>query len=902
MPRLPSIGSFCWKLCCGGISCLNAGLLGLVIVQTGIILYNSLGRSIPVPNALPAFLVRQLAPDDISVSWESAYFDLGGGCLLKDVRIKPSDSSEPLLSADYLRINLALPNLLLRTGLPMEELEAIAVSIDIPAIISDSGMSEPLLRLNEVNLSTSGDLLNLKRISAQGLDTGLIITGTAPLTSLVKNDNQKPFQLLPTLTKIQQGLRQIQTLNALVSLQTNAENAIEGTVSAHGAYLDLRDVGKVDYEVKGEVLIGQDLTPSLRRIQGTVRLSEIPNWPESLTSFLGEPNDPIEVAFHASQGNGNSPNRLPKTVQTYIRNPFGPDARLDTLAINLSWPPHGQPIGWRAYGPSLIASGHLTLTPESAKPTVEALQARINLKNIVPKNWLPDPPSHRLLDKTSIAQLRGTLTYDAKAGTSHGSAIIEGLDFAQAFLPYVSLKGNLFQDQLQITDLAVDASPGEAILGSYTHHLKSGTFTFRSHGTLFPKSLDYFLGNWWIAIFRDFVIDDPVPADLAISGTFGDQKSIKTVVGVASQSATYKGISIPQIRLLIRSNKDWAYLESLEAQFEQSTLTGRMAWQQGFPDNARRPMLISLKSDAPWDIVQPVSGIAALNAIDFEGAPLIQLDGWIWRPPRANRALGAIPILEIDLGLPNGTLIHRGMRFGNVQFTAAVKGNTVRVEPLSGIFANGIFTGSLTLRNTNAAQDLSTLLQFQVIDANFKNSMAELSHLFADPAAFLANFEKVGENGQIDADFEIELRADPSDWAGTGRLSFRKARLGQIHLLGGLSKVLNGVGLGFTSLDLSSGNLQWSLADNTILVSDSLFTGALLGLRLKGRLLLQNNELDMLADVNLLQGIMSKVLTPVSDNIQLDLTGSLANPQWSLRLSPLRWFQNRFIDTLLPQP
>lgn len=902
MPRLPSIGSFCWKLCCGGISCLNAALLGLVVFQTGIILYNGLGRSIPVPNALPAFLARQLAPDNISVSWESATFDLGGGCLLKNVRIKAANSSDPILSAGYLRINLALPNLLLRTGLPLEELEAIAVSIDIPAIVSDSGMSEPLLRFNEVNLSTSGDLLNIKRISAQGLDAGLIITGTVPLTALSNNDTERAFQLLPTLSKIQQSLRRIQTLNALVSLHTSTENAIVGSVAAHGAYVDFNRVGMVDYEVKGEVLVGEAGKPSLRRIQGTVRLSEIPNWPKWLPSYLGEPSYPIEVSLHASQGNGKTPNRLPDTLQTYIRNPFGPDARLDTVALNLSWPLQEHPISWRAYGPDLMASGDLALAPGSASPNVRALQARINLKDVVPKDWFPDLPSHRLLDNTSIAQIHATLTYNAESGASDGAATLEGLDFAQAFLPYVSLNGHLFQDRLQIKALAVDASPGEAIEGSYTHHLQSGNFTFRSQGTLFPNTLDYFLGNWWIGIFREFEIRDPVPADLAISGTFGDQKSIKSVVGVASQSATYKGIPIPHIRLLIRSNKDWAYLESLEAEFEQSTLTGRMAWQQGFPDDARRPMLISLKSNAPWDIIQPVSGIAALKAIDLEGTPLIELDGWIWRPPRANRAIGAIPILEIDLGLPNGTLIHRGMRFGNVQFKAAVKGNSVRVEPLSGTFANGIFTGSLTLRNTNAPQQLSTLLQFQVIDANFKSSMAELSHLFADPAAFLANFEKVGEKGQIDADFEIELRADPSDWAGTGRLSFRKARLGQIHLLGGLSKVLSGVGLGFTSLDLNSGNLQWSLADNTVLVSDSLFTGALLGLRLKGSLLLQNNELDMLADVNLLQGIMSKVLTPVSDNIQLDLTGSLANPQWSLRLSPLRWFQNRFNETLLPQP
>jgi hypothetical protein len=140
------------------------------------------------------------------------------------------------------------------------------------------------------------------------------------------------------------------------------------------------------------------------------------------------------------------------------------------------------------------------------------------------------------------------------------------------------------------------------------------------------------------------------------------------------------------------------------------------------------------------------------------------------------------------------------------------------------------------------------------------------------------------------------------DWTGSGQFSIKNTRLGQIHLLGGLSKTLNTIGLGFTTLDINGGNLQWTLAENTFHIPHSLFTGTLLSLRLDGTLFLPTNELTMHADVNLFKGLVSKVLTPVSENIQLDLSGTLQNPQWSIRLSPLRWFTNRLTEGLAPSP
>jgi hypothetical protein len=63
---------------------------------------------------------------------------------------------------------------------------------------------------------------------------------------------------------------------------------------------------------------------------------------------------------------------------------------------------------------------------------------------------------------------------------------------------------------------------------------------------------------------------------------------------------------------------------------------------------------------------------------------------------------------------------------------------------------------------------------------------------------------------------------------------------------------------------------------------------------MSGTVDLLQRRLALRADAYFFSGLISKVLTPVSDNFQFDITGPVESPIWKLRLNPLRWFQNRF--------
>jgi hypothetical protein len=117
--------------------------------------------------------------------------------------------------------------------------------------------------------------------------------------------------------------------------------------------------------------------------------------------------------------------------------------------------------------------------------------------------------------------------------------------------------------------------------------------------------------------------------------------------------------------------------------------------------------------------------------------------------------------------------------------------------------------------------------------------------------------------------------------------------LGRIHLLGGLSKALDSMGLGFSSSDLNTLSLDWNLSGDTLHVDNGLISGPVFNLSLAGDINMDTKQLSMLADLSLFRGVISKVLSPVSDNMQFDLGGTMDNPNWRMRINPLRWFQNR---------
>jgi hypothetical protein len=129
----------------------------------------------------------------------------------------------------------------------------------------------------------------------------------------------------------------------------------------------------------------------------------------------------------------------------------------------------------------------------------------------------------------------------------------------------------------------------------------------------------------------------------------------------------------------------------------------------------------------------------------------------------------------------------------------------------------------------------------------------------------------------------------PASFTGQGTLALREAQLGQIHLLGGLSRIINKGPLGLGSLKFNELHANYSFADASVSFDHVHITGPTARLSGHGRYQLADQVLAFRMQLHLLGGLripvvsgLLRLLDPFSKIFSLRLQGTLAEPQWVL--------------------
>jgi hypothetical protein len=252
------------------------------------------------------------------------------------------------------------------------------------------------------------------------------------------------------------------------------------------------------------------------------------------------------------------------------------------------------------------------------------------------------------------------------------------------------------------------------------------------------------------------------------------------------------------------------------------------------------------------------------------------------------------PDLRFSLVHRDGTCEVAGLILDGLNASGSIDGKQVRLDSVSGKFADGVFTGQITVDDWSVREIEQRHLRLQLFDASYGKAMSQLLNLMESPESTQDALARDAGKGRMDADLDLVLTRSAPRSFGRGRITLRNAPIGQIHLFGGLSKALKSMGLGFSTLDLDTAAIEWQLADQKVAIPNSLITGPVLSIDLTGKLDLRSKTVNLEADAYFFQGFISKVLTPVTDNLLFDVTGPIDDPVWTLRLNPFRWFQNRF--------
>ena len=142
------------------------------------------------------------------------------------------------------------------------------------------------------------------------------------------------------------------------------------------------------------------------------------------------------------------------------------------------------------------------------------------------------------------------------------------------------------------------------------------------------------------------------------------------------------------------------------------------------------------------------------------------------------------------------------------------------------------------------------------------------------------------------------LLLQPFSFHGDGRVSVTGQQLGEIHLLGLLSELLSKTLLNFTSLRLDSAQANFRLEGDKVSFSQVKLQGPRASIDAKGDYFLDSKTLNFNARIFPLQeskfilaDALGALLTPLSNVLELKLTGPLAKPSWAFAFGPTNFLR-----------
>jgi hypothetical protein len=390
------------------------------------------------------------------------------------------------------------------------------------------------------------------------------------------------------------------------------------------------------------------------------------------------------------------------------------------------------------------------------------------------------------------------------------------------------------EQPLRLRDLRLASVTGEADCAV----TEGGPFRLTLHGDLAPASLDRVLGNWWIDLWRSFLVRENPYAFIEVQGNWGALTS-RTRGRVLMRGFDFMGAPFRRVEVGVDAD-------------ERRTLIGLHRLQGGSSAADGE-----VEGSATWDWSKP--GVLAGPVVKAAG----DLQPWI-----AARCAGK------NFGdALQGLVLPAGRRFA-LELTPLQGGLDIRttIESDGAFSAWGIAGRGLkvTTQSQSGGMRIDARLELADGDAELRldgdplrqtdfvltlkscdtTQLGRIIHDLGEPSVAPAG--KAEGRGRLDLDFKgrIDL-AKPRDLRGLGTYTLNDPELKKVRLLGGVSGVLEAVGVGATTYELDRATGTFGCLGGRAFFPDMTITGPQARLELAGEIDLRDMTLNFAGDFSL---------------------------------------------------
>jgi len=851
---------------------------------------------------IPRFLLRaienHLAESGVSVRFGRATFDPSGRVLLQKARFKLASFNEPIVTADAIYIRLD-PLALLERRFEAREIRATGANLFIPAMLSASGRAEKVVQDLDAGFSITSrgdefsvDYLNCRLgevcVSAHGrINAGTVARNGAQATSL-----PLPEFVAKNYVALSREFARAEV--GLAGLDRAVVTALLTPSDTRGAI--------VNAELSAEGLsMAAPMAVEARGIRAGCRFPLLGSAP-LMTSA---------VATAESLRIG------PKLAILGLRARVRGILKVDTMTFSprlfeLS-------AGSASFAADAVAAPLATLTPGSGRAgRVEASAflfgrpmwawgsvdlaskaADLAFEGSLAPDVLGSISGHTGVDVRRFVDLHEPVAASGRVRLLPGwkfgdaSARVDTHDFVAYHVKFDGARGVVTFDGTRFAAREATAVSGDNFAqGSYEQNFSTREFRYLLSGRLRPLDISaWFLGDWWNGIFKHFDFPTrPPDATIDVRGRYVHARAFAVYGYADAKDPVLRGVPFDSVRTLLYVDQaacDGLEVElikgggSAEGSFRLATEPTTGAWT-GFDIDAAATI-----DPVPLASMLPGAGAAAVAAFAFDKPPAIALRGHFDGPAAEGAPHKS---LHADVRADSSFRVH-GVAFDRGSFKLDVADDEIDIADVDAGFAGGSVSGTAHVTGTGADRRM-----------RFKASLTGASLGQAAEAAegyvvgrakgsstALETFAKDKSGVRLDLNASAQGRpGELATFVGEGNVQVQGGNLGELSLLGGLSKVLK-----FPELRFTQARASFKIENASLDFPELSVIGANSAIQAKGTYAIERRKLDFSATIypfmeskSLLQ-IINAISAPISAVFRVRLTGSIDKPSWRLAYSPL---------------
>jgi len=887
-------------------------LLGLLLVQIGVVTSHQL----PMPAWMLRKIETRLNTAGLRVKIDHATIDPAGRVLIHNLQLIPPIFDAALAKIDTLYLRLS-PIALMAGEVEPRDVHIDGLNLQLPAILSPTGKTESVISNVRLAFKPNRDIFTIDELSGQVANLTISVRGSVTIPDEFKPNSQKkadlPALVATAIRKYTDLARQITERSyELAALDrphlsidlTSQEDKTSAklTLTCRNMDIDLTRLrsgaGRL---LMTDLRLSTDLslTPKLPEViildascleAKTTTDYKLQDVNGNLTvKFTNEPAAFTATSLFLSAKTAVAKDILFQNPLVRLNRDQSPTVKIDFISDAIGTPWHIQ--------------AEIETNPGLGQIEVEGALTPLIVKQIAEKIGIePD----LLLKLKKPAPLR--LAVDLSAGWKFDKARGR-ISFGPVVgytVPFTSGDADVYFDGTELSFTNIAATQGEnAATGSYWMNVKNKDFRFLLDGHLRPMGIEGFFEDWWSNFWGHFDFSPAAPeAHVDVAGRWGRPYTTTVFVTADIARPSISNVAFDRVRATMFIRPD--FYDATEFVAERGGRSARGTFTRVVDLYREKDSLryINFAVTSNLDLVETAKifgteGTETVEPFTFAAPPTLHLSGRVDGPASGR---GSHRLVQIDLK-STGAFSLYNFPLTDLTFRGAIRDADIDLPEIQVSFAEGQASGSAYI--SGSAPNRQLRFDCKLNGALLGEAISTLEHYAAkergEASPVQSKFQQQIAQGRLNLQLAaVGMYSDPLSFYGHGSMELSGAQLAQINLLGALSLLLSKTPLfKFTALQLNEAHSSFILEREKLVLPDLRITGSSATIETKGTYQLDKKFMEFGAKVypfgqgkTFLANAVGFVLVPISNALELKLSGPLDQPNWRLAYGPTNFIYN----------